>query len=60
MATIIGVKVISRITDEPKVNANAITIGVPVMATTFNERCKIVMTSTVNSIDQGKIISRSS
>ena len=50
----------SNMTDEPKVNANAITIGVPVIATTFSDLCKAVIISTVNNIDHGKIINKSS
>ena len=55
-----GVSVMSMITDDPNVMANAIMMGVPVMTTTLAERCRAVMTRTVNSTDQGKIINRSS
>ena len=60
MATIIGVSVMSMMTEEPKVMARAIMIGVPVMMTTLAERCKAVMINTVNKTDQGRIIRRSS
>ena len=50
----------SMTTDDPKVMASAIMIGVPVMRTTFADLCRAVITSTVNSTDHGKIMSRSS
>ena len=41
-------------------NASAITIGVPVIATTFSDLWSVVIINTVNRIDQGRIMSRSS
>ena len=60
VATIIGVNVMLRITDDPKVTPNAMMMGVPVITTTFQERWSAVMMRTVNATDQGKIIIRSS
>ena len=59
VAIIIGVNVILRRTVAPNVTANAIMIGVPVMITTFHERCNNVIINTVRNREMGIMLSKS-